>query len=300
MRGFRRFVLGICLLTAGVTAAFAQTEVTPGAGAVTASTQDTNVPANVVDNNLGTRWSGDGDGAWLRLDLGTARTVSHVRVAVHQGNARRNRFDLQTSADGTSWATAWTGESSGTTTAEETYDFTDVVARYVRYVGHGSNVSTWNSVSEVSVFAAAATPTPTAPPASEITPGGSAVTASTHDGNVPANAVDNNLATRWSASGDGVWLKLDLGSARTIGYVTLAWYNGNTRSSLFDLQVSNDNATWTTVLSGGRSGGTSNAEETFDFPDATARYIRYLGHGNTDPTKSQWNSVTELSVFATP
>ena len=36
---------------------------------------------------------------------------------------------------------------------EETYDFTDVSARFVRYVGHGSTAGTFNSVLEVSVFA---------------------------------------------------------------------------------------------------------------------------------------------------
>jgi hypothetical protein len=35
-------------------------------------------------------------------------------------------------------------------------------------------------------------------------------------------------------------------------------------------------------------------EETFDFADRSARYVRYMGHGNTANT---WNSVTEISVF---
>src|SRR5439155_7255870 len=83
------------------------------------------------------------------------------------------------------------------------------------------------------------TPSPT-PAFIEITPMGSAVTASTNDGNVPANAVDNNLSTRWSANGDGQWLRLDMGSTKTLGYVTIAWYSGNTRASKFDLQVSMD------------------------------------------------------------
>ena len=131
-------------------------EITPGGSAVTASTSDANLPANTVDNNLATRWSGNGDGAWLQLDLGTTRTVSHVNVAVYNGNTRRNRFDLQVATTTGVWTTVWTGESPGTTTAEQTYDFADVPARWVRYVGHGSSdptKPTMNSVSEVSVFA---------------------------------------------------------------------------------------------------------------------------------------------------
>jgi poly(beta-D-mannuronate) lyase len=41
---------------------YAQTEVTPAAGAVTASANDGNVPGNTVDNSLATRWSANGDG----------------------------------------------------------------------------------------------------------------------------------------------------------------------------------------------------------------------------------------------
>ena len=74
--------------------------------------------------------------------------------------------------------------------------------------------------------------------AQEITPGGSAVTASTNDGNLPANAVDNNLSTRWSGCGDGAWLQLDLGTVRSVGSVSIAFYNGNMRKTTFDLQLS--------------------------------------------------------------
>jgi F5/8 type C domain-containing protein len=128
--------------------------VTPGASGVTASTSDTNVPANTVDNNLATRWSGNGDGAWIQYDLGSTRTVTHVKVAVYNGNARRNTFDLQVSTGGGVWTTVWSGQNSGTTTAEETYEFADAPARWVRYLGHGSTATTFNSVTEVSIFAA--------------------------------------------------------------------------------------------------------------------------------------------------
>ena len=131
-------------------------EITPGASGVAASTSDANLPANAVDNNLATRWSGNGDGAWLRLDLGTERTVSHVGIGWYNGNTRTSRFDLQTSTDGTTWLSALTGiTSSGATTLEQAFDFSDRTARYVRYVGHGNSVNTWNSVTEISVFAPA-------------------------------------------------------------------------------------------------------------------------------------------------
>jgi len=167
----------VLFFVALASAAQAQTEITPAASAVTASTQDVNVPGNVVDNNLGTRWSGSGDGAWLQLDLGSTRTVSEIGVAVYQGNARQNQFDLQVSTGGGVWTTVWSGQSSGTTTAEQRYDIADTSARWVRYLGHGSSAGTWNSVTEISLFAPAGTsptatpsPTPTTPPPATPTP----------------------------------------------------------------------------------------------------------------------------------
>ena len=149
--------------------AAAQTEITPAASAVTASTSDGNLPGNVVDNNLGTRWSANGDGQWLQLDLGTAQTVGSVRVAVYNGNARRNHFDIQVSSDSGIWETVWSGSSSGTTTAEQTYDFPDVSARWVRYLGHMNTVNGFNSVTEISIFSGGS-PTVTPTPGSTPTP----------------------------------------------------------------------------------------------------------------------------------
>jgi glucose/arabinose dehydrogenase len=143
-------------LTANFRNASTYMEAAVAAANIAASTSDANVPANTVDNNLGTRWSANGDNQWIRFDLGSARTVGHVRVAVYQGNMRRNRFDIQVgNAANGPWTTAFTGESSGTTTAEELYDFADVSARFVRYLGHG-NVGASNplinSVTEVSIL----------------------------------------------------------------------------------------------------------------------------------------------------
>jgi hypothetical protein len=128
-------------------------EITPPASGVNASGADgSNVAGNTVDNNLGTRWSGSGD-AWIRYDLGRTRTITHVSIAVYRGDTRQNRFDLEVSQDGTSWMPVLVDAlTSGGTLAEERFDFDDVPARYIRYVGHGSTVNTWNSVTELSVF----------------------------------------------------------------------------------------------------------------------------------------------------
>jgi DNA-binding beta-propeller fold protein YncE len=136
----------------------------------------------------------------------------------------------------------------------------------------------------------------TAPPGGfvEITPGAAGVTASTNDGNVPGNTVDNDVATRWSASGDGAWIQFDLGSTQTLAFVKIAVYKGDTRQNRFDLQVSTDNVAWTNVLTNVSSSGTTTLEESYDFADRAARWVRYVGHMSTSGT---FNSVTEVSLF---
>jgi hypothetical protein len=121
-----------------------------------------------------------------------------------------------------------------------------------------------------------------------------AVTASDDDGNVPGNTLDGSLATRWSAEGDGVWIRFDLGSSAQVGSVAIAWHKGDTRRTTFQVQTSTDASSWTTVISQRQSSGTTTALESYDFTDRTTRYLRVLGYGNTD---NDWTSITEAQIY---
>ncbi|WP_407564614.1 chondroitinase-B domain-containing protein [Streptomyces sp. 184] len=119
------------------------------------------------------------------------------------------------------------------------------------------------------------------------------VSASTDDGNVPANTLDGDLGTRWSGSGDGAWIRYDLGSPQTVGSTSIAWHQGDTRKNTFDVQLSDDGTSWTTVLAREESSGTTLQPQNYDFADTTARYLRIVGHGNTT---NDWTSITETTV----
>ncbi|WP_084734849.1 polysaccharide lyase family 7 protein [Actinophytocola xinjiangensis] len=121
------------------------------------------------------------------------------------------------------------------------------------------------------------------------------VRASGDDGNVPANTLDNDLDTRWSDEGDGVWIEYDLGSARTVGSVSLAWHKGDERTSSFEIRLSADGSSWTTVLSRRDTSGATLELENHDFADRSARYVRIVGHGNP---VNDWTSITETTVNA--
>lgn len=119
---------------------------------VTASADDGNVPANTIDDNLGTRWSAEGDGQWIRFDLGAVHTITGLGVGWYLGDQRSSSFDVEVSADGTGWTNIYSGTSAGNTTAQENYDLPDTSGRYVRIIGHGNSSNDWNSITEVDVF----------------------------------------------------------------------------------------------------------------------------------------------------
>jgi pimeloyl-ACP methyl ester carboxylesterase len=110
---------------------------------------------------------------------------------------------------------------------------------------------------------------------------------------MPANTLDGSLATRWSAKGDGQWIRFDLGSSRTIGSVAIAWHKGNQRQALFEIQTSTSGSSWTKV-SGGASSGTTLEHEDYNVSDSVARYVRIVGRGNSD---NMWNSITEVEIY---
>src|SRR6266516_642689 len=256
--------------------------------------QDPNVPQNTLDNNVSTRWSAEGDGQWIQYDLGTTMAVSSVTIAWYQGTSWASAFEIRVSLDDTTWTPVFTGRSSGQTLQPERYDFPTLPGRYVRIVGHGqwsgtTQLGLWNSITEVAIYGSAAVvdPVPVA-----------VVASGYQDPNVPQNTLDNNLSTRWSANGDGQWIQYDLGTTMAVSSVTIAWYQGTSWASAFEIKVSLDDTTWTPVFTG-RSSGQTLQPERYDFPTLPGRYVRIVGHGQWSGTTQLglWNSITEVAIY---
>ncbi|WP_052737881.1 discoidin domain-containing protein [Bacillus sp. SA1-12] len=115
--------------------------------------------------------------------------------------------------------------------------------------------------------------------------------ASGSDANIPGYAIDDDITSRWSAYGDGQWIELDLGSQKEISYLGVAFYRGDNRTKTIDIEVSNDQTTWSKVYNG-TSSGTTIQLEAFGFEPVTARYVRVAGRG-----ENQWTSITEIHVY---
>jgi len=117
---------------------------------------------------------------------------------------------------------------------------------------------------------------------------------SIHDGNLPDQAVDGTLNTRWeSAWGkDPQWLYVDLGAVSAITHVVINWEGAYARG--YQLQVSNDEINWQTV----GSPVTNNTSLTNDIPvNTSARYVRVYGTERNNPAYGY--SILEFNVYGT-
>lgn len=268
--------------------------------AVTANgAQATNPASEAVDNDATTRWSNQGLGSWIRLDLGSQKTVCSVNISWYNGNLRQNTFEIAVSNDGNTFTKIFSSKSSGTTTAAEKYDVTDSQGRYVKITVTGNTQSDWVSITQIDVIGGASSsgtpPPPTSSGCDKNAPISTVTAKGAQSGNPASSAIDNSLGTRWSNQGVGSWIRLDLGSQNTVCRTDINWYKGNERVNSFDVSVSNDGSSFTKIFSG-KSSGTTTATEKYDVPDTKGRYVRITFTGNN---VNDWVSINEIDVIST-
>ncbi len=142
--------------------------------AVTAATADSSVASNppslAIDTNLSSAWTNGGyrnPTAWLRLDLGTTRSVSGLRIKLPPSTGG-SRFAIEASATGTSWTPVLTNQTTTTWNVETKTFPAPVSTRYLRV--NWTN-STTSPLAHLSIYqaqpigeTAGGTPTPTPAP----------------------------------------------------------------------------------------------------------------------------------------
>ena len=106
---------------------------------------------NVLDDNLDTRWSNNGVGSWIQLDLGTINKVCDVSIAWYKGDERQNNFVISTSNDGVTFTNVLSTKSTGSTLDPEKYNIVDTNARYIRITVNGNTLNSYASITEVSL-----------------------------------------------------------------------------------------------------------------------------------------------------
>ena len=108
------------------------------------------------------------------------------------------------------------------------------------------------------------------------------------------NAIDGNLDTRWSSSGEDRNIYVDLGGVARIDDVGIAWFDGNDRVSEFRIYTrTGTSGIWNEVFEGESSGDTAGIE-IFNVDDEDARFVRIEVESN-DFNGIQ--NISEIQVF---
>jgi F5/8 type C domain len=113
-------------------------------------------------------------------------------------------------------------------------------------------------------------------------------------GDVPANAIDGNLSTRYSSDADqasGMYFQLNMGSAQTFNQIEMnSGGSAGDYARGYNVEVSTNGTTFTSVATGT---GTS-SPETVTFASQTAQYIRVV---LTAGVTTNWWSIAEFTVY---
>jgi hypothetical protein len=259
------------------------TNIAQGKPTTASSVENAGTPAaSATDGNTGTRWSSAAsDPQWLQVDLGQSYNISQVTLSWEAAYGRS--YQIQTSADGTSWTSIYSTTTG--TGGNQTLNVTGS-GRYIRMYGTVRATQYGYSLWE---FAVAGTPGTTT--TSTLLSQGRPTTASSSEnaGTPAAAATDGNTGTRWSSAfSDPQWLMVDLGATHSINKVVLNWETAAGKA--YQIQTSPDGNTWSTIYTtSAGAGGTVTLNVT-----GSGRYVRMYG---TARTTAYGYSLWEFQVY---
>ena len=119
--------------------------------------QAPNYPYNIIDGNIGTMWSANGDEQWIIMELHEPFSIQHVRIAFKPGQKAEAYFDVLGSNDKENWEPVLVKTAScGFSGDLHVFDFPEAKSqvgyRFVKLVGHSNSSDSWNYISEFRVF----------------------------------------------------------------------------------------------------------------------------------------------------
>ncbi|MBP1838937.1 chondroitinase-B domain-containing protein [Formosa algae] len=114
------------------------------------------------------------------------------------------------------------------------------------------------------------------------------------ESNGPENTLDDDFDTRWSAEGDGQIITYDLGALNTVSLLKIAFHNGDSRKTYFEIAVSENGTDFTKLTEELESSGTTKDYENFMIDATQARYVQVIGYGNEN---SAWTSLAEVRIY---
>ena len=177
---------------------------------------------------------------------------------------------------------------------------------FILFVGcKSSSGSADKNAGEVSVVPPSVPPveTPIEPPRSDITCTGLAhlnfvdATATNELTNyIASHAIDGKFLpeSRWSSPETDQHLILTLEQFSLVRGVSLTWLNTDQRSYTYDVEVSKDNETWTSVVADQITEASTTRSQFVEIPEHSAQYIKIIPKGSNIDNA---NNIVEVEAF---
>ena len=114
-------------------------------------------PYNVIDGNIGTMWSANGENQWLIIELKKSFSVQHVKLAFQPGKIRESYFDILGSVDKIEWDPILNKSASCAFSGDlQVFEFPSAKSakefNYIKLIGRCNSTDTWNYISELKIF----------------------------------------------------------------------------------------------------------------------------------------------------
>lgn len=117
----------------------------------TSEPEKDNHAQNLIDGDINTRWSYEGDQNAV-VDLGEVKTVTSVGLAFFKGNIRTQEIEIYLSEDGKNYGLVFSGNNSGKTVDLQFWKFKPIKARYVKIRSIKASTGAWQSLNEIAVY----------------------------------------------------------------------------------------------------------------------------------------------------
>ena len=273
---------------------FAQTELDQSNWS-SSSNRNTENSLFAIDGNADTRWTTrqtQRDGQYFEVNFNSTNTFNRVVLDTSASeNDYPREYELQVSNDGSRWTTvaSATPDASGITTI----DFSNQTASHIRIEQHGADRRYWWSIHEMSIFSEE--DSNSVPELTALDRTNWSLTSNRNDAD-SFFAIDSDTNTRWTTGQtqrDGQYFEVNFNSINTFNRVVLdTSASENDYPREYELQVSDNGSSWTTVASAAPD---ASGITTIDFSNQTASHIRIEQHG---ADRRYWWSIHEMNIFA--
>jgi hypothetical protein len=119
--------------------------------------QTPDYPYNILDGNISTKWSSNGDNKWLIMKLAQPFEISHLKIGFLPEQKYVSYFDIYASLDNLFWEPVLIRATSCGFSGEiQIFEFPPSISTkefsYIKFLGHGNSLNSWNNISEFKIF----------------------------------------------------------------------------------------------------------------------------------------------------